>query len=267
MLARLLARTHALLRVGVLATIAVCPGRLAAEANAPACVANANLAQLGLPLAHVARRISANEPVKIVAIGSSSTAGAGASSSAASYPSRLEAELKARFPQLAISVLNRGVNGEEAVQMLARFEQAVVAEHPDLVIWQVGTNALLRNSDLESLAATLREGLDRLKALGADVIVIDPQFAPRVIATRQIDRMLTLLSAAAKMEHVGLFHRYALMRYWNEDKHLPFAQFVSSDGLHMNDWGYACLASHLAGAIAAAATHMQTAHVPGIQQR
>jgi lysophospholipase L1-like esterase len=164
-----------------------------------------------------------------------------------------------------VTVLNRGVNGEEASQMLARFDQAVVAAHPDLVIWQLGTNALFGNTNLEALASTLRQGLDRLKAIGADVIVVDPQFAPQVIATRQTDRMLTLLSASTKMQNVGLFHRYDLMRYWNEEKHLPFAQFVSPDGLHMNDWGYTCMAKNLANAIAEAATRVQTAHAPTTQ--
>src|SRR3981081_80315 len=45
----------------------------------------------------------------IVAIGSSSTEGAGASSDSASYPGRLEALLSTRFPGIAIRVLNRGV--------------------------------------------------------------------------------------------------------------------------------------------------------------
>ena len=64
-------------------------------------------------------------PIKIVAIGSSSTSGAGASSPAATYPSRLEAELKARLPGLPITVLNKGIGGEEAAQMVARFDADV----------------------------------------------------------------------------------------------------------------------------------------------
>lgn len=51
-----------------------------------------------------------------------------------------------------------------------------------------------------------------------------------------------------------LFHRFELMRRWYETEHLPFATFVSADGLHMNDWSYACLAKGLALAIAEAAT-------------
>ena len=240
--------------------------RLAAEPLVPGCAANMDVARLSLPLTHLARPLVAHQPLKIVAIGSSSTAGAGASSPAASYPSRLQVELSAAWPQSVISVVNRGVNGEEAAQMLARFDRAVVPERPDLVIWQVGTNALLRRSSFESLGATIREGLERLKALGADVIVIDPQFAPQVIATQQTDRVLTMLSVSATSEHVGLFRRYALMRYWKEEKHLPFAQFVAPDGLHMNDWGYACLARALAQAIVEAATRVQTAQVPTLQQ-
>jgi len=230
---------------------------------AQACEATPDLARLTLPLSHVAQRIAAGQSVKIVAIGSSSTAGTGASSSASSYPSRLEVELRTRFPRLAISVLNRGVPGEEAPQMVARFDQAVVAEKPDLVIWQVGTNALLHDTSMDAVTDTVRHGLDRLKEIGADVIVIDPQFAPKVIAKPETERLVDSLSASAKQENVNLFRRFAVMRYWNETNHVPFEQFVTPDGLHMNDWGYQCMAKLLAAAISEAATRIpQTAHVP-----
>ena len=147
--------------------------------------------------------------------------------------------------------------------MVARFDQAVVAEKPDLVIWQVGTNALLHDTNMASVADTVRLGLDRLKEIGVDVIVIDPQFAPKVIARPETERMVDSLSTSAKLENVNLFRRFAVMRYWNETNHVPFEQFVTPDGLHMNDWGYQCLAKLLAAAISDAATRIpQTAHVP-----
>ena len=96
------------------------------SASTFSCTTPAEFVRFGNPLRHAARRIAAGEPLTIVAIGSSSTAGAGASSPAASYPSRLAVELKQRFPALAITVLNRGVNGEETAQMLARFESGVL---------------------------------------------------------------------------------------------------------------------------------------------
>ena len=100
-------------------------------------------AHFDYPLPRTARRLAAGQPIKIVALGSSSTVGLGATSSSASYPSRLAAELTARFPESDITVLNRGANGEEAAEMLARLETSVVVENPDLVIWQLGTNSVL----------------------------------------------------------------------------------------------------------------------------
>ena len=87
-----------------------------------ACSAPAEFARLDHPLRRTAQRLAGGEPLTIVAIGSSSTAGAGASSPAASYPSRLAVELRQRFPGQDITVLNRGVNGEETHDMIARFD-------------------------------------------------------------------------------------------------------------------------------------------------
>jgi len=116
---------------------------------------------------------------------------------------------------------------------------------------------------MASVADTVRLGIDRLKEIGVDVIVIDPQFAPKVIAKPETERMVDSLSTSAKLENVNLFRRFAVMRYWNETNHVPFEQFVTPDGLHMNDWGYQCLAKLLAAAISDAATRIpQTAHVP-----
>ena len=134
------------------------------------CKALSQFVRLDQPLRRTARRLAANEPLTIVAIGSSSTRGAGASSPAASYPSRLAAELTKRFPRDDITVLNRGVNGEEIEQMLGRFPADVVAAHPDLVLWQVGTNAVLRDHQLQPDATLLREGINQIKDAGADVV-------------------------------------------------------------------------------------------------
>ena len=83
---------------------------------------------------HIRDRVARKLPLKIVAIGSSSTAGAGVSSSGATYPSRLEAELKERLPGLPVTVLNKGIGGEEAAQMVARFDADVIEESPDLAV-------------------------------------------------------------------------------------------------------------------------------------
>ena len=195
----------------------------------------------------------AGEPITIVAIGSSSTAGAGASSPAANYPSRLAVELKQHFPNHSITVLNRGVNGEEVADMLKRFDTAVVAAKPDLVLWQLGTNSVIRDHMLADHGASIRDGLNKIRAIGADVVLIDPQFAPKVIAKPEAEHMVELIATTAKQEDVDLFRRFDVMKRWREVDHMPFETFVSPDGLHMNDWSYACMAKGLGLAIAEAA--------------
>ena len=225
-----------------------------AQTSGFACSAPAEVTRLNYPLRHAARRLASGEPLTIVAIGSSSTAGAGASSPAASYPSRLAVELKQRFPTQDITVLNRGVNGETTEQMMARFATGVIAAHPDLVLWQVGTNSVLRDRPLKSHAVLLHEGITQLKEAGADVVLIDMQFAPRVLAKSETEGMEDQIAVAAKDDSVDLFRRFAVMRNWHEVQHIPFDTFVAPDELHMNDWGYGCVAKLLASGIADAAT-------------
>ena len=151
-------------------------------------------------------------------------------------------------------MLNRGVNGEETEQTLARFETDVIAAHPALVLWQVGTNSVLRDHPLKSHSVLLREGIARLKEAGADVVLMDMQYTPSVLAKSETPGMEDQIAFTAKEENVDLFGRFALMRYWHEVQHVPFDVFASPDQLHMNDWGYACVAKLLATAIAEAAT-------------
>ena len=230
------------------------PSAAAPAESHPACKVVANLDRLDYPLARVARHLDEDRSIKIVAIGSSSTAGAGASSPEASYPSRLQAELTQHFLWNDITVLNRGANGEEAPDMLARFDTSVIAERPDLVIWQMGTNSVLRDRPFDPKATVLHEGLARLKAVHADVILLDPQFAPKFNAKPDAEEVVAQIAATAKEQSVDLFHRFALMRRWHQSDHLPFDAFVSPDGVHMNDWSYGCLAKWMSAAIVEAAT-------------
>jgi len=238
--------------IAVIATFV--PARAPKAAQPIKCTAPKGLSHFARPLSRTARKLASGKPVTIVAIGSSSTAGAGASSDQATYPSRLAAELKERFPQGTIKVINHGVNGTEVRDMLAKFEDNVVADKPDLVLWQLGTNSVLRDRSLAEAPALINEGLTRLKALGTDVVLVNPQYAPRVIIKAEADHMLKIISTVAQQSNVNVFDRFAVMRHWREGENIPFSAFLSPDELHMNDWSYACVAKLLGGAIAEAAT-------------
>jgi lysophospholipase L1-like esterase len=217
-------------------------------ASRAVCTAPAELVRLNYSLNRVAQKILAKQALTIVAIGSSSTFGQGASSPAMSYPSRLAVELQGLFPDSPVTVLNRGVNGETEADMLARFDRDVFAAKPDLVIWQVGSNSVLAGLSMGSTAAMIRDGLSRLKANGVDVIVVDPQYAPAIVK-RGADTMVHMIALTTRKARVDLFERFAVMRHWRLKDNMPFRTFVTDDELHMNDWGYDCMAKLLAGAI------------------
>jgi lysophospholipase L1-like esterase len=198
------------------------------------------------PLPHVAGKLAAGEPVVIVAFGSSSTAGFGTSSPEFTYPNRLAAQLHRQYPGADITVINRGRGGEDAPEMIKRLQSEVIDMKPDLVIWQVGTNAVLRNLDPDETAQLVQEGVARIQAAGADLVLVDPQYSPKVTEHQEsASRMIKLLGKVAQLRHVGVFPRFEVMRQWHEKRAMPIDSFVIADGLHMNDWGYACFAQLL----------------------
>ncbi len=135
-------------------------------------------------LPHVAGKLAAAEPVTIVAFGSSSTQGYGTSSPEFTYPNRLARQLRRQYPTADIRVVNAGKGGEDAPEMTKRLESSVIDLHPDLVIWQVGTNAVLRNLDPDETARLVEDGVGRIQAIGADIVLVDPQYSPRITSKR-----------------------------------------------------------------------------------
>lgn len=198
-------------------------------------------------LPHVANKLVAGQPVVIVAFGSSSTAGYGASSPDFNYPNRLAAQLRRQYPTANITVINAGIGGEDAPEMMKRLQKEVIDVHPDMVIWQVGTNAVLRNLDPGDTAKIVEEGISRIQAADeADIVLVDPQYSPAVNKRAEsAGKMVKLLGKVAELRHVGIFPRFEVMRDWHEKQSLPVESFVIADGLHMNDWGYACFAQLL----------------------
>src|ERR1700731_2867110 len=167
--------------------------------DAPArCDIPDELIRLKQHLPHLVQALKDQRKIKIVAIGSSSTAGEG---DVVPYPYRLELALRKRFPDRMIDVLNRGIGGQEAPEELSRFESDVLAEAPTLGIWQVGTNAIYHRElyDPPGVATTIATGVSWLKGLETDVILMDLQYAPILLQKQQHDTrlMVSLISSVA----------------------------------------------------------------------
>jgi acyl-CoA thioesterase I len=242
-----------LLGAAAAAPVVMAPAGRGAGASIDRCGIPSELVALGAPLPHTAERLKAGLPLTIVALGSSSTEGIGATGREFTYPSRLAAVLQARFAQVPIRVVNRGVSGEMTRQMVARIERDVLPEHPDLVIWQLGTNSVLHDIDPASEVEAARHGIALLKRGGADVVLMDLQYAPAVLLHPGYREMLHILSGVARSEDVALVRRFAMMRHWAEDGRMALPVMLAVDRLHMSNASYDCLARQVARSIVLAA--------------
>ena len=218
-------------------------------ATAASCAVSVQTADLTTPLPRASRALAAGGPLRIVAIGSSSTAGAGASKPENSYPARLAEHLGPRYPGIALTILNKGVNGETGADMLKRFQRDVLDQAPDLVIWQVAANTVLRGDDPDAAEQVIRTGVRTLKDAGLDVVLMDLQYAPAMLAKPRHEEMEARIARVAEEEGVGLFHRYAVMRQWVATRQATLSDLVGPDGIHQNDFGYDCVARTLAASL------------------
>ncbi len=213
-------------------------------------------------LDHLAKAIKrVPDPVKIVALGSSSTAGNG---SVIPYPPRLEMLLRQHYqftfgsdPRRIINVINRGKGGEDAPGEYDRLERDVLSENPAALIWQIGTNAAWKNNEGPiTVKDAVMKGLDQLQGRSIDVVLMDPQFVPALIWPKEFrkraEAMQAVIRKAAEAAQVNLFGRYDLMRAWCENEKIPIDSFVDpndADRLHQNDWSTRRIAEELANLI------------------
>ncbi|MBW2690976.1 MAG: arylesterase [Deltaproteobacteria bacterium] len=113
-------------------------------------------------------------PVVILVLGDSLTAGYGLEETE-TFPFQLEKKLQAAGYH--VTVINAGVSGDTTAGGLARLEWAL-ADHPGIVIVELGGNDALRGLDPAQTYANLDKILVRLGAVGCRVILTGMK-APR----------------------------------------------------------------------------------------
>jgi acyl-CoA thioesterase I len=205
------------------------------------------------PLPHFKEALKSRRRIKVVAIGSSSTAGA---DGVLPFPPMLEMLLRQqKFYGRMIDVINRGVGGQEAPEELSRFESDAIGEMPSLLIWQVGTNAVYRYLDYspDEVAKAIEVGLGLLSGLPMDVVLMDLQYTRALVdeIARSEDMVARIAAAGARAE-VNVFRRFALMRRWNRDG-VPLQDLDDGGRLHTSAWATNCVAAALSDAVAIAA--------------
>lgn len=201
------------------------------------------------PLPRLADRLEKGGALRILAIGSSSTWGVGASSRRRTYPALLRGILEGALKGAKAEIINRGVSGEVAQTTAERLRTAVALDKPDVVLWQVGTNDALARVDPAEFEQTVRSTISWLKASDIDVVLVGLQYAPKFARDDGYFAIREALKRAAVAENVLYVRRYDAMQFIA--KHQDNADLVSGDDLHLNDQGYECMAEHIARAVIA----------------
>jgi acyl-CoA thioesterase-1 len=167
------------------------------------------------------------EPIRIVALGDSLTAGF-MLPTAQSFPAQLERALRAKGYN--VEIVNAGVSGDTTAAALERLEWAV-PDRIDAAIVELGANDALRGLDPRLTRRNLDAIVGRLKAKGAEVLVTG-MLAPRNWGegyVRQFEAIFPDLAEA----HGALLYPFfldgvALRQHLNMD-----------DGIHPNSQGVA----------------------------
>src|SRR6267142_1867011 len=112
-------------------------------------------------------RLKAGQPLKMVVLGDSLSAGLGLSVSAA-FPARLKESLK--INGIEVDIINAGVSGDTSSGGRDRLDWSV-PQGTDAVILELGANDALRGTDPKVTRAALTDILARLKARKVAVLL------------------------------------------------------------------------------------------------
>ncbi len=199
-------------------------------------------------LPHMKATLRQNREVMVVALGSSSTEGVHATDIAHSYPALLQAQLNAALPAAHIAVLNRGIGGQDVVEMLPRIERDALGVRPTLVIWQVGANGAMKHMPADLFKRLVTNGIQRMQDAHVEVILMNNQRSAAILASPDGVKIDQAMADVAVATGTALFDRGALMDQWRAAGH-PYREFMSEDGVHHNDYGYRCVTEALAQAM------------------
>ena len=172
-------------------------------------------------------------PVKILALGSSLTQGYG-------LPPGTEftVQLQAALKQAGIdaTVINAGVSADTSAGGLARLDWSL-ADHPDAVILELGSNDMLRGTPPSETEKNLRAILDKLKAAQVKVLLTG-MHAQRNLGADYVRQFDAIYPRLAK-DYDVLFYPFFL------DGVALNPKLNQADGMHPNPAGVKVIVTHM----------------------
>jgi lysophospholipase L1-like esterase len=195
-----------------------------------------------------------NGAVLAVAIGSSSTAGSGASSPANGYVAVTQRLLAGQTNLAQFVVVNAGIPGDSLSQVRSRLERDALAKNPQLVILQVGVN--------DALGQPSQAGADAFRADFAKLVTQIRRTSRLIIVTGQhygrqpafYESYMSAMIQVANQQDVAVFDRYTLMKSLVSSGKYSFGSLLAGDLFHPNDVMHRCTGKVLAELIAASVT-------------
>jgi len=172
--------------------------------------------------------LAAGQPVRILALGDSLTAGYGVPEGDA-FPTVLEHALKARG--LDVSLINAGISGDTSAGGLARLDWSLedAKNPPSAAIVELGANDGLRGLPVDEMAKNLDAILARFKTRGIPVLLTGMK-APRNYGETYAKNFDAVFPQLAKKYGV-LFYPFFL------DGVVLNTNLLQADGLHPNPKG------------------------------
>lgn len=239
----------------VLGSVLLAAFPAAAAPQTPDCSVPSELIEDDPRLPELAEHLRQKHPVTIVVIGGASTAGMASGNGAEyAYPQRLQAALKRLYPDVPITVLNKGVPRQTTQEMVDRFPGDVYALSPTLVIWETGTFDAARGVDLDVFASALESGLADLREHKLETMLINMQYSRNTASVINFVPYLEAMQHIADVDGVYLFRRFEMMKYWAENGIFSFGEVPVERRAELARQVYQCLADRLADAIAYAVT-------------
>jgi acyl-CoA thioesterase-1 len=172
-------------------------------------------------------------PIRILAMGTSLTQGYGLPPGT-EFTVQLQAALK--LIGIDATVTNAGVSGDTTAGGLARLDWSL-ADHPDAVILELGSNDMLRGTPPSETEKNLRAILDKLKADHIKVLLTG-MHAQRNLGAQYVKEFDAIYPRLAGDYHV-LFYPFIL------DGVALNPKLNQADGMHPNPAGVKVIVAHI----------------------
>jgi lysophospholipase L1-like esterase len=182
----------------------------------------------------VSAAVKDKRQLTIAILGSGSSTLAGPEGKA--YPARLEAALAGRLPQVTVRVAVYAAPRRTAAAMAEEIDKLLQERKPDLVVWQTGTVDAMRSLDPEEFGSVLNQAVEKIRAGGTDVILMNMQYSPRTESMIAVGPYADNMRWVSQQRDVPLFDRLGIMRHWSDtgvfDLHSPTKAYGVAQKVH-----------------------------------